>query len=261
MNGTGSKGATAQTGERKRPLLIVVDAEGAHLYYTSMLLQRLEYFIHATKSAKDALEVMDVSEPALVLSETSLADMDGTELLRKIKQSPRTYSIPVIMLTASKDPLVKAACLKDGCTAFLQKPVEPDVLYAAIQKATESTPRRYIRLATSLNVIVGDDKAAEFAGSGDYITALSENGMYVSTAKPKPRGTELPLTIFLRDARIKVVGTVLYSFERGKGPLKTPGMGIQFLHIHPDDQNLIKHFIKGELTQDLTMGQIGGTVF
>jgi len=248
------------SGDRERRILVVVDADSSHLYYTSILLQRLEYDIHTTRAAEDALEIVDVAHPALVLTELSLNGMDGAELLRKIKRNPGTYAIPVIILTASRDAAVKESCRRDGCTAFLQKPVDPDALYAAVQKATESTPRKYIRLNTCLNVIVGDDKAAAAFAIDDYITALSENGMFVSTAHPRPAGTRVPVTILLENERINVTGEVLYSFERGKGPMRTPGMGIKFASIQPGDQDLIKSFIRREITKGLTMGHVGGTI-
>ena len=52
--------------------LLVVDGDSAHLYYTSILLQRLEYNIQAAKTAEDALEIMGVAHPALILTEISL---------------------------------------------------------------------------------------------------------------------------------------------------------------------------------------------
>ncbi len=262
MADTMNQNAGQRTGERQQRLLVVVDGQAAHLYYTSLLLQRLEYDIHTTKTAEDALEIVGVAvpSPALILTETALSGTDGVELIRKIRRNPKTYSIPVIVLTSSKDPAVKESCLREGCAAYLQKPLDPDALYAAIQKATESTPRKYIRLNTCLNVIVGDEKNAASSVIGDYVTALSENGMFVSTTNPKPTGLQLPITIFLEDAKIRVEGVVLYSFKRGEGPLRTPGMGIKFMQIKPEDQDLIRIFIRKEITKGLTMGHIGGTV-
>ncbi|HTG01955.1 MAG TPA: PilZ domain-containing protein, partial [Nitrospirota bacterium] len=94
----------------------------------------------------------------------------------------------------------------------------------------------------------------------DYVTALSEQGMFVSTLKPRPVDTEIPITIFFEDVRIKVDGLVLYSFSRTDGPLKTPGMGVRFVRIDPDDQATIKSIITKEITRGLTMGQLGGTI-
>jgi CheY-like chemotaxis protein/Tfp pilus assembly protein PilZ len=254
-----NKGAGPE--ERQKRLLLVVDGDAAHLHYTSILLQRLEYNIHTTKRAEDALEMVEVALPALVLTEIALAGMDGYELLKKIKRNPRTFAIPVIVATSSREPEVKEACLREGCTAYFQKPVDPDLLYAAIQKATESQPRRYIRLNTCLNVIVGEEKAAEQSVISDYITALSEQGMYVSTLKPRAVGTQIPITIFLEGTRIKVEGSVLYSFQQGGGPLKTPGMGIRFTRIEPEDEARIKIFIRKELTKGLPVRRSSSSLF
>jgi len=247
--------------ERQKRLLLVVDGDAAHLYFTSILLQRLEYNLHTAKTAEDALEIVEVAAPALVLTEISLAGTDGYELLKKIKRNPSTFAIPVIVATSSRDPAVKEACLREGCTAYFQKPVDPDLLYAAIQKATESQPRRYIRLNTCLNVIVGDEKAAEQSVISDYITALSEQGMYVSTTRPKAAGTPVPITIFLEGSRIKVEGSVLYSFQQGEGPIKTPGMGIKFTRIDPQDEARIKTFIRKEITKGLPVHPSGSPIF
>ncbi len=237
--------------ERKKRLLIIVDGDGAYLYYTSILLQRLEYTIHTAKSVAEVLEIMGIALPSLILTEISLlGGPGGLELLRQIKKNPATKSIPVIICTSSKDAAVKEACLREGCEAYLPKPIDPDLLYAAIQKATETTPRQYIRLTTCLEVLVGNDPVAELAGIS-CVTALSENGMYVSTSKPLASGTQVPVAIFLPEAQVKAEGTVLYSFSGNEGPMRTPGMGIKFVRIRPEDQDRIRAFIRKELMQDL----------
>jgi twitching motility two-component system response regulator PilH len=238
--------------EKKKRVILVVDSDAAHLYYTGILLQRLDYEIHTLKTAEDALEFMDVTLPALILTETTLRGVDGMELLKTVKRNPRTKSIPVIMYSLSWNSVVKETCLREGCAAFLQKPIDPDVLYAAIQQATEATPRRYIRLSTCLSLAVGDEAGAGDSMAGNCITALSENGVYINTPTPRAIGARLPLTIFLGKTKIKADGLVLYSFNLKEGPLHEPGMGIKFIHIKPEDQSLIRAFIKKELTQDLS---------
>ncbi len=236
--------------EKKKRVILVVDSDAAHLYYTGILLQRLDYEIHTLRTAEEALEVMDVALPALILTETSLRGVNGIGLLRAVKRDPRTKSVPVIIYSLSWNPNVKETCLREGCADFIQKPFDPDVLYAAIQQATEATPRRYIRLSTCLSLAVGDEAGDSTAGN--CITALSENGVYINTPIPRAVGAQLPLTIFLGKTKIKVDGLVLYSFNLKEGPLHEPGMGIKFIHIKPEDQSLIKAFIKKELTRDLT---------
>jgi len=244
-------GMDEQAQARKKRLLIMVDNDAQHLYYTGIMLQRLDYTIYTTKTAEEAMEIIHITVPAVVVTEAVLQKMSGVELLRQIKQNPKTEPVPVLILTSSPDPSVKQACLQEGCTSYMRKPVDPDALYAAIQHATEPTPRSYVRLKTCLDVIVGGEAAAGGVRSGECITALSENGMYVSTPTPMPSGSRLQFTVFVERAAIKVEGDVLYSFSRGQGPLHTSGMGIKFTQIRPEDQGLIRSFIKKDLTQDL----------
>jgi len=133
---------------------------------------------------------------------------------------------------------------------FLEKPVNPDVLYYELQKAMGIRASQFIRLQTKLNVIVGEETAASTSVISDYITALSEQGMFISTSIPKPVGIQIPMTIFLGSERIKVEGLVLYSFYRRTGPLKTPGMGIKFVSITTEDKRLIRGFIGREITKN-----------
>ena len=180
-----------RSNDRPKRLIAIVDADGVHLYYTGMLLQRLDYDIHAMRTAGEVFDLLDMARPALILTELGLPDMEGLEFIRKIKRNPRTYSIPVIVYTSRRDAAARDACMKEGCKDFLQKPAEPEVLYAAIQKVTEATPRQFIRLATSLNVMLGSGKDADLSATQDIITALSEQGMFVGTPKPLAAGAQV----------------------------------------------------------------------
>jgi CheY-like chemotaxis protein len=243
--------------DRKKRILFVVDGDASDLYYTGMLLQRLDYSIYTTRMAEEALDVMRFAVPLLILTEASLPRMSGVEFLKRIKQDPKTTSVPVVVYTASPDLSLADLCLRAGCAAYLRKPVDPDELYAAIQKATEAGPRQYARLNICVQVIVGDEKTAEVSLDGDCVTALSENGMYISTARPHVTGESLAITLFLGNAKIRGEGVVLYSFTGNKGPMGAPGIGIKFTRINAEDRNLIRAFVKKELTQDIARRENG----
>jgi CheY-like chemotaxis protein len=253
MDETKTQNADQLLTDRNKRFLIVVDGDATQLYYTGMLLQRLGYNIYTTKTAEDALEIMNITIPSLVLTDVILPGMSGLELKKKIRQSPDLQKAPVIFYAQSLDSSVKEACLhEEGCVLLL-KPAEPDLLFDAIQKAAEIRPRRYIRLSVCLGVIVDNEATAEGAPI-DCLTALSENGMYISTLHPRPAGIEIPFSIFLQKYVIRVMGTVLQSYKSGEGPLRTPGMGIKFTQITTEDQATIRAFINRQLMQDLAGG-------
>jgi CheY-like chemotaxis protein len=254
--GMNSSGPEAD--KQGRRLLLVVDGAVSDSFYTSILLQRLEYNIYTAKTAEDALEIMGITVPSLVLAEVTLPRMSGIELLEHIKQDPRTAVIPVILHTSEKNPAYEERCRRAGCAGYLVKPVDPNTLYAAVQSATESTPRSVIRLKTRLGVIVEAETADEQAASEECITYLSENGLYIDTADPQPPGTVLPIIFSLRNITIRTEGIVLYSFTKRSRPFKQHGMGLKFLQISAEDKSLIRMFIMEQLTKNIASMGKGG---
>ncbi len=69
----------------------------------------------------------------------------------------------------------------------------------------------------------------------DYVSAPSENGKYIRTAKPKPVGLEFPITILLEARKIPIEGMIHYIFSRRKGTLKTSGIGIKYVRTNLED--------------------------
>lgn len=62
--------------------------------------------------------------PRLVLLELRLPKLDGVEVLRTLRASPRTASVPVVVLTSSAEPREVAQCYQAGANSCIRKPVE-----------------------------------------------------------------------------------------------------------------------------------------
>jgi DNA-binding response OmpR family regulator len=71
-------------------------------------------------------------QPALILLDIVLPDIDGWEVCRRLKTDERSKAIPVVILTARdvRDGVARAAAL--GCAAYLEKPCPPADLLAVI---------------------------------------------------------------------------------------------------------------------------------
>jgi len=231
--------------------LLLVDGNARDLFTTGLILQRLEYDVYVSSSAENALQIMTYALPALVVAEVILPKMDGIDLLSRIKSEPRTRSIPVICLAAMIDPKSEELCLAYGCASYLQKPIEPNDLFRAIQHATEVTPRNYIRLRTFLRADVGGLPEQGGAGEPEVVTALSENGIYVRTLTPRPVKSVQSVEFMLGRSLIRVRAMVLYSFSVNKGPFREPGMGMGFIDVSTGDRALISGFIREQLTRDI----------
>lgn len=60
----------------------------------------------------------------LLLLDIRMPEMDGIEVLRRVKKDPRLKNMPVIMLTTTDDPKEISVCYELGCNNYLTKPVE-----------------------------------------------------------------------------------------------------------------------------------------
>ncbi len=72
-------------------------------------------------------------QPRLVLLDLRLPRVDGLEVLRALRASPRAGAAPVVMLVAANEPRELAQCYHVGANSCVRKPVEFDDFYQTIQ--------------------------------------------------------------------------------------------------------------------------------
>ncbi len=242
-----SSGVTAG---REKKFVVLVDGNSRDLFRIGMLLQRLDYHVFTTGSAEDALQYLSIAVPAALMTELLLPAMNGMELIKRVKNDTRTRNVPVIVHTSIKDPKIEELSLVAGCAAYLRKPVDPNALYSTLQHVIEATPRHYIRLNTCFPVVTSYAPSLP-ADNTECVTALSENGLFIMTSRPRPVNSLLSFRFMVNDRPIDVRATVLYSFKTTAGPLKEPGMGLKFIDISEKDRTFIQALIRDQLTKDI----------
>jgi two-component system cell cycle response regulator len=101
----------------------------------SWLLQKLGYQVVATENGKEAWEAYRRGRFRLVISDLLMPDIDGLELVRRIraqKQAKYTYVILITALIGKKDYLEG---MEAGADDFVTKPFDPDELKARLRVA------------------------------------------------------------------------------------------------------------------------------
>ena len=73
--------------------------------------------------------------PRFVLLDLKLPKVDGIEVLRQLKDDPRTRTIPVVILTSSKEERDLVSGYKLGANSYIQKPVDFDQFRATVKQA------------------------------------------------------------------------------------------------------------------------------
>jgi two-component system, cell cycle response regulator len=93
-----------------------------------------EYFeVVSAFNGLECLAKMDEALPDIVLLDVMMPGMDGFEVCRRIKNSPKTAHVPVVMVTALDQPSDRVAGLEAGADDFLTKPVDDAALFARVR--------------------------------------------------------------------------------------------------------------------------------
>ena len=229
--------------------VLVVGNDADNLVYTSILLQRFNYQICSAFTVDEALDLVDVTVPSLVITDLKTSVLGAPQLIERLKQKPETARIPVIAKTEHLSPELERKCLDAGAWCCLKKPVDPEDLYRTVQAAIEATPRERIRIETRLSVMVNNRPLDESAG--EYATVLSSRGMYVETRNPFPVKTRFPVRLKIDEQEVNAEAKVIYSHKEGEGPSGRPGMGLFFVEISKEHEQLLKQYIVGQVTRGM----------
>lgn len=110
--------------------ILIVDDDSDICEYTSKYLSREGYKVCCVSDSKMALNQVEALKPSIVLLDVVMPDVDGLELLKKIKKiNPRAR---VIMMTGLKDDSVCREVIESGASDFIVKPFSLDQLKATI---------------------------------------------------------------------------------------------------------------------------------
>jgi signal transduction histidine kinase/ActR/RegA family two-component response regulator len=139
-----STGSAAARSDRHEKIL-VVDNDPAIVDLVQRLLKKAGYSTIATLNGAEALELAERENPAAIILDIFMPEVDGWEILRGLKAHERLGSIPVILLTVSDD-LQKGRSL--GASAHLVKPVDRDVLLRQIDRLLAGDDSRELSAIT-----------------------------------------------------------------------------------------------------------------
>jgi CheY-like chemotaxis protein len=238
--------------DRGKRTILVVDSDANSSFYTTTLLKRLNYEICSTTTVEEALASAVRTKPSLIIASLSFKDMDGSELIRLFRKNPATDAVPVIVLSKKGDPEAAQRCLECGVIDCLVQPIPVEQLYRVVQKATETRPRKDIRIRTLQPVKIGSVLPETFETA--CVLDLSERGVFLHAAKPAPVDQRLSLQIDLNHMIIPVEAEVIYSYRTPTGPYLQAGMGLRFVQIDPEDQGYIRQFVRDEVTRGIVPG-------
>jgi two-component system response regulator HydG len=221
--------------------ILVIDDDRDTCLMLNRFLTRQGFEVFEAYNGKKALDMLESVSPDLVMTDFRLGDMDGSEVVTKIKE--RYYHIPVLVITAYSDIKTAVEIMKMGAYDYITKPLFPDEIVITIRKALESATTEGVVTAEARETNTGGNKkksSGTYGDSGDYLFGSSQS------MKEIYRQIEL---VAPTDYSVIIHG------ESGSGK---EGLALE---IHKRSRRKDKPFIPidcGALSKDLAMSELFG---
>lgn len=126
---------TAVEAGRESMLVLIVDDDEDLRILARKSLTRSGYNVMVAESGAEGLAMMEAHSPGLLILDLNMPEMDGFEVLRRVRANDLTRSLPVIVLTAQGDEESARRSFELGATDFLAKPFTPPQLDARVQSS------------------------------------------------------------------------------------------------------------------------------
>src|SRR5680860_311346 len=157
-------------------MILVVEDEASIAEVVTLYLRRAGFEATAVNRGADAVRALDESSPELLVLDLTLPDMEGLDILRRLRGSPEpgAEDTPVIVLTARSGEADRIAGLEMGADDYVVKPFSPQELVSRVRavlrrarSASDDTaleaPLEYDGLAidprTRLATVDGEERA------------------------------------------------------------------------------------------------------
>jgi len=149
--------------------ILVIDDEKPTLAMFRLLLSANGYNVITAENGRDGLAVFERQKPPLVVTDIKMPEMDGIEVLRRIKQLDANTE--VVVITGHGDMELAIQALNLDATDFINKPIQRLALEQALRRAKERIDLRRSK-EDQVSVAVGEDASViRFRGS---LTSSSE---------------------------------------------------------------------------------------
>jgi CheY-like chemotaxis protein len=122
-------------------VVLIVDDEPDNLGVPEQLFKFYGADVHMATNGLEGLKNLEKITPTFILLDLSMPEMDGWEMLKRVRADPKTEDIPVLALTAHAMVGDKERALEAGFDSYISKPFMFDTFLDEIQRALRESTR------------------------------------------------------------------------------------------------------------------------
>src|SRR5919109_3287689 len=110
--------------------VLLIDDEQFYFKMLQKALKEAEYKLEYAKTGSEGLAKIPSFEPELLIVDLKLPELDGFEILKRLRRDPKLGYIPVIVITSQDELSEKLKAFELGADDYLVKPFQPEELVA-----------------------------------------------------------------------------------------------------------------------------------
>jgi len=125
--------------------ILLVDDNEMNLKLAQDILVASGYEVRAAALGEQAIEMATARRPDLSLLDIRLPDIDGLEVLRRLRSFPEIKDVPIVAMTAQAMPDEVERFVAAGCDGYIQKPISLQTFRAEVKRhliAATGEPQR-----------------------------------------------------------------------------------------------------------------------
>ncbi len=231
-----------------KPKILVVEDSPTQAERVRLLLEDNGYEIEVARDGQEGLEHIRSRPPDLIIADVMMPRMDGYALCRAVKSSPRTKTIPFVLLTDRHNAIDIITGLEHGADNFITKPFEDEYLLERLRRIFAHLAFRnegQMEMEVTLrigdrNIVLSPDKQQIV----ELLFSTYEELCLVNTQlEEKTRALEAAQEELLRQERLAVLGQLAGGVSHElRNPLGVIKNSVYYLNmVLPDDSKARKH--------------------
>jgi excisionase family DNA binding protein len=132
-------GSGAARPRRGTPLILIVDDDARLREFVRVNLEMDGFAVREAASGAEGLAALEEEVPDLILLDVKMPEVDGWEMLRRVREKHGVEAIPIVMFSGkTDDPNASASAAEQGAQAFIGKPFEPRQLVETTKQLLRS---------------------------------------------------------------------------------------------------------------------------
>lgn len=170
-----------KAGDRKKSVILIVEDNEKILKNYRLTLDSEGHEVMTATKGSDAISMLDRTAPDLILLDVMLPDMDGMELLRRIKANVMWAEVPVVIISVIDDLDIKVRGFEEGVDDYLVKPVDTQEMLARV-RAVLRRKEMSNRLKADMDAVFERSITDALTGLHNlrYLTTVMEQGIAYS---------------------------------------------------------------------------------